>query len=1095
MTIFNVPTIVRVEPAVSGGRDSLQSLRGSFAPGDAAIVNGYFTEGDAGGGDFYYEGMLPSSATIIDARAAIVGIKGAKGATKVSPIVITALVAHGYLNGQSVLVEGVVGNAAANGVWLIKNTTATTFELVGSRDSGAYLSGGTAASVTVTTAKDHGLIEGSQVMLARVVGSGGPSINGTWSFIGVPTTKTFTLPIATTGSYMSGVVGDGGMSVPLTDVMLPPGRWLRRAGTGIFSVKWFGARGDSETDDVSAIRTAIIKAKTLPTSGGGGNTAGGRVFFPAGVYRCASTLLVDGSVLLEGTHAIGTLAASVLRFDENLRPAPYATEGAAEALVDIIQSARDGTGTLGNWVEIRDLEIQQPRTLVRDYTTIMMGIRTRAHGTRLHNISLLDIQGDGIRVDGTLAGEGNASGWTMGGSCRIQACDRYGMIVHGTDSSAGAQDGSLDLRSNGSWGLIDQSFLGTGWNVIHTELNGVCWDGTQWCYQGEPVTDSSPIKVWSKSAPIALGQLMLPTGANKNGFQFRATSTGADPHQAGITGEKQEPSWPQTIGKTVPDGSVTWTCWMEEGGPVRATNGNSYKTFKWIYQDNGQNDCEFLDSGFDMILGGNGSFQWTMSSRVNFGPSHGHLVPFSVYSRRSDPLDKGLIVRPTHLRMGSQDDPRVGFSKYSGNSPDVPRPFIEDVNELFIGGVNELRDYWDRKMHRWSRQAISREQGHPAQDPKYYKFFSYTESDGRSGPQPGAVNWPTLWLGGVIGLERRLTALPAQPARPYAPDFTNSAGSAKGAYRVNDLLWNVGSAGSPSVPLLWRVKAVGGVSVNNWGKNLTYEAGILIRPWPSGINGDPLYLALNYGRTGETKPAFKNEPGETYEDGPGVEIPSVKWEWWGNAGNDAIYEPVIHEFPSTAAVAVTGGATVSLTEDQAGHARIRFTGVLTQNVKVVVPPGPARGWTRTFWNATTGPFALTLAATPTGGTGVVVAQGTVCTLFCDGTNVRNAAGQPVGTMPQYVANNCALTVGVIVHDAIYDVPATSAASTVTLPVDAPDATRVTFAANGTKNAHTVQYRDSSGPTNITTALTASKRHLVIAQKLGGMWFANAYVSP
>lgn len=83
----------------------------------------------------------------------------------------------------------------------------------------------------------------------------------------------------------------------------------------------------------------------------------------------------------------------------------------------------------------------------------------------------------------------------------------------------------------------------------------------------------------------------------------------------------------------------------------------------------------------------------------------------------------------------------------------------------------------------------------------------------------------------------------------------------------------------------------------------------------------------------------------------------------------------------------------------------------------------------------------------------------------------------------------------IIQDAVYDVPTTGAASTITLPAAAADGTRASFCADGTKNAHTVQYRDATGPTNLTTALTASKRHLVIVEKLGGKWFANAYVSP
>lgn len=78
---------------------------------------------------------------------------------------------------------------------------------------------------------------------------------------------------------------------------------------------------------------------------------------------------------------------------------------------------------------------------------------------------------------------------------------------------------------------------------------------------------------------------------------------------------------------------------------------------------------------------------------------------------------------------------------------------------------------------------------------------------------------------------------------------------------------------------------------------------------------------------------------------------------------------------------------------------------------------------------------------------------------------------------------------------IYDVPTTGAASTVTLPATADEGTILYFVADGTKNGHTVTYRDATGPAALTTALTASKRHMVIATFLNGKWFANAYVSP
>jgi len=102
---------------------------------------------------------------------------------------------------------------------------------------------------------------------------------------------------------------------------------------------------------------------------------------------------------------------------------------------------------------------------------------------------------------------------------------------------------------------------------------------------------------------------------------------------------------------------------------------------------------------------------------------------------------------------------------------------------------------------------------------------------------------------------------------------------------------------------------------------------------------------------------------------------------------------------------------------------------------------------------------------------------------------------PLPTPIAFVANDYVLTAAATIQDAVFDVPVTAGVSTVTLPADAPDGTRIFFAADGTKNGHTVQYRDATGPTNLTTALLASKRHLVVAVKVGGKWVANAYVSP
>jgi hypothetical protein len=102
-----------------------------------------------------------------------------------------------------------------------------------------------------------------------------------------------------------------------------------------------------------------------------------------------------------------------------------------------------------------------------------------------------------------------------------------------------------------------------------------------------------------------------------------------------------------------------------------------------------------------------------------------------------------------------------------------------------------------------------------------------------------------------------------------------------------------------------------------------------------------------------------------------------------------------------------------------------------------------------------------------------------------------ASGTPA--VGAFVANDYVLAT--VINNAVYDVPTTAGASTVTLPLAAPDGTVAYFAADGTKNGHTVQYRDVTGPVNLTTALTALKRHLVVVAKRDGKWVANAYVAP
>ena len=80
-----------------------------------------------------------------------------------------------------------------------------------------------------------------------------------------------------------------------------------------------------------------------------------------------------------------------------------------------------------------------------------------------------------------------------------------------------------------------------------------------------------------------------------------------------------------------------------------------------------------------------------------------------------------------------------------------------------------------------------------------------------------------------------------------------------------------------------------------------------------------------------------------------------------------------------------------------------------------------------------------------------------------------------------------------VSGTVYEVPTSAANSTISLPANARDGTEITFIADGTKNGHTVTYRDVT--TAISAALTASKRHQARCVFLNTKWTVLTTVAP
>jgi len=95
--------------------------------------------------------------------------KAITGATNANPIVITS-VAHGYANGDLVLVVGVEGNTAANGWRIVANKTNDTWEVttlagVNVAGNGTYTVNGTSAKASSASA---GVVSSRDIWVVKI---------------------------------------------------------------------------------------------------------------------------------------------------------------------------------------------------------------------------------------------------------------------------------------------------------------------------------------------------------------------------------------------------------------------------------------------------------------------------------------------------------------------------------------------------------------------------------------------------------------------------------------------------------------------------------------------------------------------------------------------------------------------------------------------------------------------------------------------------------------------------------------------------------------------------------------------------------------
>lgn len=202
----------------------------------------------------------------------------------------------------------------------------------------------------------------------------------------------------------------------------------------------------------------------------------------------------------------------------------------------------------------------------------------------------------------------------------------------------------------------------------------------------------------------------------------------------------------------------------------------------------------------------------------------------------------------------------------------------------------------------------------------------------------------------------------------------------------------VGTLLSQSVPVTsFNTNYTSGVNDRAKLFNWTSAAGTFTLPSPAVV-GDNWFVYLRNSGTGAI---VADPPGLTTIDGalflsfqPGESAIIV------SDGNNfytiGFGQPAVFAFDYTV-INVPGTGAYTLTGSELNRVAYRFTGTLTGNRVIVVPATVQQYWVD---NQTTGSYTLTISPSG-GGAGFVVAQGERVILYCDGTDILNAATQGV----------------------------------------------------------------------------------------------------
>lgn len=414
--------------------DAMEAIR-SPQPGDSAEMAGYTSIEDGGGGTFFFDGTHITGAVPTSVR-----ITGASfDPTAPGPIVITAP-GHHFADGQAVLIEGVTGNTAALGRWMIAvdKHTPDALTLIGSQGNHPYAGGGTAASVTVTTFGHHCLAPGGRAKVDGVNGKDEFVLDGKYLPVGVTAPDTFSLPAAPIGSYTGGgSVGDRGLSFPCTRPSHTSGRWVRRRDTPDISVAWFGAVGNGVVDDTEPLLATLRATRTVT----------GTVRLPGGTFLTTAEIALENNVGPASDQGLSISGAG----------------GSGQALRNGTQIRAGGAGmrsvlSIGTgWVTVQGISFHGSG--VADHGIHLQGA-ARLH---LDDVLVSETVKDGYRTAGPDAGHPIANNDNIYGRevwalrcgtmyCSPTLASRYPSLrsVKTVNGSVSGQPGSVTLKGTGT---------------------------------------------------------------------------------------------------------------------------------------------------------------------------------------------------------------------------------------------------------------------------------------------------------------------------------------------------------------------------------------------------------------------------------------------------------------------------------------------------------------------------------------------------------------------------------------------------------------------------------------------------------------------